>query len=230
MIPLMTNGGRSFFYCREAAGRPADEQVAVAVHAGFHIDPENLVLEDVAPGEPISRRPQFCSLLKLLREGDCLVVGGLDALGRNAGEIRQIVGRFAKAGVRLYCAALGKFELTGESGKQFRETLASLAAIEREQVSARSRNGASRRGALRPLRTRLPSAALRAEIASRVAAGVPLAQLAREYRLPRQAIIRICSARVESDDERLLSVPAREAPRHTIEAVAMLAGDENRQR
>lgn len=228
MNPLM-NEARTFFYCREAGGRHVEEQVAAMSNAGFHIHPGNLVLEDVAATEPPGRRAQFRRLLRLLREGDCLVVGGLDALGRSTGEVRHMIGRFAQAGVHLYCAELGKCELTGESGRQIRETLAALATMEREQRSARATRAAGR-AAPRAPRTRPSSAALRDEVASRIAAGASLAQLSREYRLPRQAIIRLCSVRFEGDDEPLLSVPAHQASRHAIEAVAMLARDEARRR
>lgn len=227
---LSMSVAHTFFYCLEAAGRAVDEQLALIARAGFHIHPDNLVLEEVPVTEPPARRPEFCRLLRLLREGDCLVVGRLDALGRNGGEVRHMVGRLAQAGIRLFCPDLGKCELTGESGRQFRETVAAIAAMEREQRTARTRLRTPGAGSLRAPRSRPLPAALRSEIAARIAAGIPLAQLAREYRLPRQAIIRLCSARIDGDDERLLSVPAREAPRHTIEAVAMLAGDDARRR
>ncbi|HEY8609615.1 MAG TPA: recombinase family protein [Noviherbaspirillum sp.] len=218
--------GRTFVYCRENAAGLADEQLAAVNRAGFHIQPGCLVLEDVPCTVPVTRRKQFSGLLAMVREGDALVVGGLDALGRTAGEMLHVMNRLAQAGVALYCAPLGDRELAaGDGAALFRATLGEVATAEREQMLERAQSGRSRAGSLRTVRTRLPSPAMRAEIAGRLATGVPVAQIAREYRLPRQAIIRMCTVRA-APEERVVSVPAKGASRHAIEALAMLAGDE----
>lgn len=229
MEPLK-NDARILFYVIETSVRPAAEQVAAIARTGYTVQAADVVVEDATGYEAVRRRPRFSRLLKMLREGDSLVVASLDALGRNAAEIRQTVARLAQAGVRLYCAAIGQQELTAETGKQFRDTLAALAVTEREQSRIGSRAGAARAAKSRAQRSRSLSIALKREIAERLAGGASVTELAREYGLPLQLVMRVADSREAARDEPLISVPAHEAPRHTIEAVAMVAGEGDRRR
>ncbi|MBN3553300.1 recombinase family protein [Fictibacillus nanhaiensis] len=87
-----------------------------------------------------SDRPQFKELLKLLSEGDTLVVTKLDRLARNTVEGIEIVKGLFSKGIRVHVLNVGLLEDT-TMGRFFLTTLLAVAEMERNLIIERTQEG-----------------------------------------------------------------------------------------
>lgn len=128
-----------------------------------------------------------------MEEGDVLVVTKLDRLGRNAMDVRATVERLAGIGVRVHCLALGGVDLTSVAAKMTMGVLNAVAEFERDLLIERTQSGLARVKAEGKALGRKPALtpAQQAEARTRLARGVSVSQLARDYETTRQTIMRV---------------------------------------
>lgn len=185
---------RVFAYCRvSTTDQTTDNQVREIEAAGFALTPRRIVTEHISGSVAAMERPKFKALSEKLEEGDVLVVTKLDRLGRNAMDVRATVEALAAEGVRVHCLALGGVDLTSAAGRMTMQVLAAVAEFERDLLIERTNAGIKRAKADGKTFGR-PSALTLEEqqqVRQRLAEGVPVAQLARDFRTTRQTIMRV---------------------------------------
>lgn len=184
---------RVFAYCRVSTqDQTTDNQVGEIASAGFAVQSSRVVAETVSGSVPASERPGFGKLLDRLESGDVLVVTKLDRLGRNAMDVRATVEALTGLGVRVHCLALGGVDLTSPAGKMTMGVIAAVAEFERDLLIERTQAGLARAKADGKSLGR-PSALSVAqvqEVGKRLAAGEPIAAIARAMGTSRQTIMR----------------------------------------
>lgn len=90
-----------------------------------------------------SERPAFCKLLDFIREGDLLVVGAVDRLGRDTLDILHTVELLQAKGAAVISIREG-FDLSTPIGKAMLTMLAAVAELERSNIKARQMAGIER--------------------------------------------------------------------------------------
>ena len=108
-------------------------------------------------------------------------------------DVRSTVERLAADGVRVHCLALGGVDLTSPAGKMTMGVLTAVAEFERDLLIERTHAGMARARAEGKVMGRPPALTKerQAEVMQRLAMGVSVAQLARDYGTTRQSIMRI---------------------------------------
>jgi putative DNA-invertase from lambdoid prophage Rac len=200
---------RLFAYARVSnVEQSTDNQVLEIKAAGFAVEPRRIVAEKISGGVPAAGRPGFSKLLDRMEPGDVLVVTKLDRLGRNAMDVRDTVDRLATLGVRVHCLALGGVDLTSAAGRMPMGVLNAVAEFERDLLIERTRTGLERArldGASMGRPSSL-SAEQQEQVRMRLAAGDPIAQVARDFRTTRQTIMRVREkahdGKLHADDRR----------------------------
>lgn len=185
---------RTFIYARVSTSEQhADNQIHEIEAAGFSVNERRIVTESISGSVAASERPQFSRLLDRLEPDDVLIVTKLDRLGRNAMDVRSTVERLAADGVRVHCLALGGVDLTSPAGKMTMGVLTAVAEFERDLLIERTHAGMARARAEGKAIGRPPALTKerQAEVMQRLAMGVSVAQLARDYGTTRQSIMRI---------------------------------------
>lgn len=193
---------RVFAYCRvSTADQTTDNQIQEIAAAGFSVDPRRVIAETISGSVAASERPGFGRLVDKMEAGDVLVVTKLDRLGRNAMDVRATVEGLAGMGVKVHCLALGGMDLTSPAGKMTMGVIAAVAEFERDLLIERTHAGLARakaegRAVGRPSSL---SAKQAQEVRSKLAAGLSVAALAREYDTSRQTIMRVRAGREAQD-------------------------------
>jgi putative DNA-invertase from lambdoid prophage Rac len=185
---------RLFAYCRvSTSDQTTDNQVQEILGAGFAVTPKRIVSETVSGSVAALERKGFAKLLDKLESGDVLVVTKLDRLGRNAMDVRTTVERLEESGVKVHCLALGGVDLTSPAGKMTMQVINAVAEFERDLLIERTNAGIKRAKAEGKSFGR-PSALSKrqqSEAKDRIKAGVPIAQIAKDYNTSRQTIMRL---------------------------------------
>jgi putative DNA-invertase from lambdoid prophage Rac len=185
---------REFAYCRvSTADQTTDNQVQEIATAGYRIRPERIVAETVSGSVAALERKGFAKLLDRLERGDRLVVTKLDRLGRNAMDVRMTVERLEANGVQVHCLALGGLDLTSAAGRMTMQVINAMAEFERDLLIERTHAGLARAKQEGKMfgRPSALSVAQQLEVARKADEGIPIAQLAREYKTSRQTIMRV---------------------------------------
>lgn len=185
---------RVFAYCRvSTADQTTDNQVQEIEAAGFTIPAQRCITETVSGSVAAMERKGFVRLLDRLEAGDVLVVTKLDRLGRNAMDVRSTVERLDASSVKVHCLALGGIDLTSPAGKMTMQVINAVAEFERDLLIERTNAGISRAKAEGKAFGR-PSALTKAQqagVLDRLQAGIPVAQIARDFNTSRQTIMRV---------------------------------------
>ncbi len=185
---------RVFAYCRvSTAEQTTDNQLLEIKAAGFDIQPQRIISETVSGSVAAMERTGFAKLLERLERGDVLVVSRLDRLGRSAMDVRATVEKLEEMGVRVHCLALGGVDLTSAAGKMTMQVLNAVAEFERDLLIERTQAGLQRAKSEGKQLGR-PSALTanqQKEAQGKLNAGVPIAQIAREFQTTRQTIMRL---------------------------------------
>lgn len=192
---------RIFAYCRVSTADQATENQRREIEAaGFAVDKRRIVEESVSGSVAAMDRPGFSKLLDRLESGDVLIVTKMDRLGRNAMDVRATVERLASIGVRVHCLALGGVDLTSAAGKMTMGVICAVAEFERDLLIERTQSGLARVKAAGKALGRKPSLSddQQHEARQKLAAGVSVAQIARDLRTTRQTVMRVRAA-AESD-------------------------------
>lgn len=149
------------------------------------------VFTDKASGKD-THRPQLDTLLAFVREGDTVVVHGMDRLARNLDDLRRLVQKLTKRGVRIEFVKEG-LTFTGEDSPMANlmlSVMGAFAEFERALIRERQREGialAKQRGAYRGRKKSLNSEQI-AELKRRVAAGEQKALIARHFGISRETV------------------------------------------
>lgn len=116
----------------------------------IEVDP---TFTDMASGKD-AKRPQLEELLRFIREGDTLVVHSMDRLARNLDDLRSLVQKLTKRGVRIEFFK-ENLVITGEDSpiaNLMLSVMGAFAEFERALIGERQREGialAKARGAYR---------------------------------------------------------------------------------
>ena len=87
-----------------------------------------------------AERPGLKQTLEILRENDTLVVWKLDRLGRSVKQLADLIGDLSKRGVQ-FRSLTDSIDTGTPSGRFFFHVMASLAEMERELITERTRMG-----------------------------------------------------------------------------------------
>jgi putative DNA-invertase from lambdoid prophage Rac len=185
---------RVFAYCRVSTTDQTTQNQSIEIKAaGFTIAAQRLIEESISGSVAAKERPGFTKLIDRMESGDILVVTKLDRLGRNAMDVRATVEQLASLGVRVHCLALGGVDLTSPAGKMTMQVISAVAEFERDLLIERTQSGINRAKAAGKQFGRPPALTRseRATVIERLAAGISVSELAREFKTTRQTIMRI---------------------------------------
>ena len=146
---------------------------------------------DKASGKDADR-PQLEALLQYAREGDTITIHSMDRLARNLDDLRSIVSKLTKRGVKVHFVK-ESMTFTGEDSPMalmMLSVMGSFAEFERSLIRERQREGialAKTRGAYKGRKASLsPSDVVR--LKERISAGVPKATVAKEFGVSRETL------------------------------------------
>jgi len=192
---------RVFAYCRVSTTDQTTQNQSMEIKAaGFAIETHRIIEESISGSVAANERPGFTKLIDRMESGDVLVVTKLDRLGRNAMDVRATVEQLTKSGVRVHCLALGGVDLTSPAGKMTMQVIAAVAEFERDLLIERTQSGINRakstgkRFGRPPALNKEESAA----VLKRLASGINVTEVAREFKTTRQTIMRIREAALAS--------------------------------
>ncbi|WP_454844943.1 recombinase family protein [Ralstonia thomasii] len=188
---------RIFAYCRvSTTDQTTENQRREIEAAGFSVDKRRIVEEAISGSVGAMDRPGFAKLVDRLESGDVLIVTKMDRLGRNAMDVRATVERLAGIGVRVHCLALGGVDLTSPAGKMTMGVICAVAEFERDLLIERTQSGLARVKAAGKVLGRKPSLSddQQRDVRKKLAAGVSVAQVARDMKTTRQTIMRVRAA------------------------------------
>jgi DNA invertase Pin-like site-specific DNA recombinase len=149
------------------------------------------VFTDKASGKD-TQRPELDSLLAFVREGDTVVVHSMDRLARNLDDLRRLVQKLTKRGVRIEFVK-ESLTFTGEDSPMANlmlSVMGAFAEFERALIRERQREGivlAKQRGAYRGRKKALSPEQV-ADLRQRAAGGEQKAKLAREFGVSRETL------------------------------------------
>jgi DNA invertase Pin-like site-specific DNA recombinase len=116
-----------------------DQQLDALTAAG--VNPERVYSDKLSGTSTREQRPGLAALLDYAREGDAIVVAGIDRLGRNAAEVMMTIRELGERGIVLRSLREG-IDTTNATGRMIAGVLASLAELELEL--GRERRAAAR--------------------------------------------------------------------------------------
>lgn len=137
---------RTFAYCRVSTVEQTTENQHLAIErAGYQLDPQRIISENISGGVPALQRPEFKALVEhKLETGDTLVVLKLDRLGRDAIDIQQTITMLQKKGVKVVSLDLPVRDLATSNGKMMLQIFAAFAEFERNRIRERTKEGLER--------------------------------------------------------------------------------------
>jgi DNA invertase Pin-like site-specific DNA recombinase len=117
-------------YARVSTGHQSlDQQVDALTAAG--VDPARLYSDKLSGTSTREQRPGLVALLDYAREGDAIVVVGIDRLGRNAAEVMTTIRELGERGIVMRSLREG-IDTANATGRMVAGVLASLAELELE--------------------------------------------------------------------------------------------------
>lgn len=149
------------------------------------------VFTDKASGKD-TQRPELDALLSFVRDGDTVVVHSMDRLARNLDDLRRLVQKLTKRGVRIEFVK-ESLTFTGEDSPMANlmlSVMGAFAEFERALIRERQREGialAKQRGAYRGRKKSLSESQI-VELKHRVTEGEQKAALARDYGISRETL------------------------------------------
>ena len=185
---------RVFAYCRvSTTDQNTSNQVQDIRAAGYEVDKRRVVEESISGGVAVKDRPSFQKLRERIEEGDVLIVTKLDRLGRNMLDVCATVKLLDAMGVRVVCLQLGGADLTSPSARMTMQILSSVAEFERSLLIERTQSGLARAKAEGKTLGRKPKLDVRQqiEVRARLAEGATVYQVAKDFGVARQVIMRV---------------------------------------
>jgi DNA invertase Pin-like site-specific DNA recombinase len=145
--------GTQLGYARvSTAHQSLDQQMDALTAAG--VDADRVYTDKLSGTSTRQQRPGLASLLDYARQGDAIVVVGIDRLGRNAAEVMTTIRDLGERGIVLRSLREG-IDTSNASGRMVAGVLASLAELELElgkerRMAARDARRARRQSIGRP--------------------------------------------------------------------------------
>src|ERR1700730_8455714 len=137
-VPAVT--GTQLGYARvSTAHQSLDQQMDALTAAG--VDAARVYTDKLSGTSTRQQRPGLAALLDYARQGDAIVVVGIDRLGRNAAEVMATIRDLGERGIVLRSIREG-IDTSNATGRMVAGVLASLAELELEL--GRERRTASR--------------------------------------------------------------------------------------
>src|ERR1700754_4600698 len=122
--------GTQLGYARVSTGHQSlDQQVDALTVAG--VDAARIYNDKLSGTSTREQRPGLAALLDYAREGDAIVVVGIDRLGRDAAEVMTTIRELGKRGIVLRSLREG-IDTANATGRMVAGVLASLAELELE--------------------------------------------------------------------------------------------------
>jgi DNA invertase Pin-like site-specific DNA recombinase len=138
--PSPAFAGTVLGYARVSTGHQSlDQQVDALTAAG--VDGARVYSDKLSGTSTREQRPGLAALLNYAREGDAIVVVGIDRLGRNAAEVMTTIRELGERGIVLRSLREG-IDTSNAAGRMVAGVLASLAELELEL--GRERRSAAR--------------------------------------------------------------------------------------
>jgi DNA invertase Pin-like site-specific DNA recombinase len=135
-----STAGTQLGYARVSTGHQSlDQQVDALAAAG--VNATRVYSDKLSGTSTRQQRPGLAALLDYAREGDAIVVVGIDRLGRNAAEVMTTIRELGERGIVLRSLREG-IDTSNATGRMVAGVLASLAELELEL--GRERRAASR--------------------------------------------------------------------------------------
>src|SRR5271166_1413414 len=132
--------GTQLGYARVSTGHQSlDQQVDALTGAG--VETARVYSDKLSGMSTREQRPGLAALLDYAREGDAIVVVGIDRLGRNAAEVMSTIRELGERGIVLRSIREG-IDTSNATGRMVAGVLASLAELELEL--GRERRSAAR--------------------------------------------------------------------------------------
>src|SRR3954469_22009416 len=129
MTPAKADG-QVLGYVRVSTGHQSLDAQLDALHTAG-IDPERVYSDKLSGTSTREQRPGLAALLDYAREGDAMVVVGIDRLGRNAAEVMTTIRELGERGIVLRSLREG-IDTSNATGRMVAGVLASLAELELE--------------------------------------------------------------------------------------------------
>src|ERR1700681_4540161 len=111
------------------AHQSLDQQMDALTAAG--VDADRVYTDKLSGTSTRQQRPGLAALLDYAREGDAIVVVGIDRLGRNAAEVMTTIRELGERGIVLRSLREG-IDTSNATGRMVAGVLASLAELELE--------------------------------------------------------------------------------------------------
>ena len=129
-IGLASTTGTQLGYARVSTGHQSlDQQVDALTAAG--VDAVRVYSDKLSGTSTREQRPGLAALLDYARDGDAIVVVGIDRLGRNAAEVMATIRDLGQRGIVLRSLREG-IDTSNATGRMVAGVLASLAELELE--------------------------------------------------------------------------------------------------
>lgn len=181
-----------YFNLPESQGLP-EPDLARLDAAGYTIDLRRVVVERTPHSRPAMERGALANVLRRMQARDTLVVTKLAFLGSSARDVLSTLTQCRDAGLKVHCEETGPANLASTNAPIAVKTLEAVVELERLSASARTReflNQAKDEG--RPL-GRPPSLTRqqRSRILDRLARGIAVSEVARQFQTSRQTVMRI---------------------------------------
>jgi DNA invertase Pin-like site-specific DNA recombinase len=135
-----TNTDVQIGYARVSTGHQSLDQQLDALTAAV-VDPKRVYSDKLSGMSTREQRPGLAALLDFAREGDAIVVVGIDRLGRNAAEVMTTIRELGERNIVLRSLREG-IDTSNATGRMVAGVLASLAELELE--IGRERRAAAR--------------------------------------------------------------------------------------
>jgi DNA invertase Pin-like site-specific DNA recombinase len=122
--------GTQLGYARVSTGHQSlDQQIDALIAAG--VDANRVYSDKLSGTSTREHRPGLAALMDYAREGDAIVVVGIDRLGRNAAEVMTTIRELGEHGIVLRSLREG-IDTSNATGRMVAGVLASLAELELE--------------------------------------------------------------------------------------------------
>ena len=171
----------------------SDTQTLVAQNADLHRAGAVKVYREKISGAA-GRRPQLEKLLRVISEGDVVLVARLDRLARSTRDLLNILDRISKAGAQFKSLRETWADTTSPAGRLMITVIGGIAEFERELIRARTGDGIKRAKAAGVHMGRPPALNRhqQREVLARLARGdETLVEIARTYAVSHMTISRL---------------------------------------
>ena len=129
-VTASTTTGAQLGYARVSTEHQSlDQQLDALTEAG--VDADRVYTDKLSGASARAQRPGLAALLDYAREGDAIVVVGIDRLGRNAAEVMTTIRELGERGIVLRSLREG-IDTSNATGRMVAGVLASLAELELE--------------------------------------------------------------------------------------------------